>query len=172
MTQLQAAIAADRAGRIETAAAAYEAVLARGERPLPTILNLAILYWQSTDYGMSAANKLAPTFVALAGKRFPELLAEAQRSFPLSVEAEFWSKYIRWADSGEDFSAEECTQLLRRDPMTLVPAMHLFASTQGQEGHDEALELLRQSREEGTTRGRYIASVVEGVLRRTARQGH
>lgn len=160
------AIAADRAGRLEAAAAAYEAILAGDERSLVARLNLALLYWQATDFGLSTAHTLDPTFVAHAGERYPMLLVEAHQSFPESTEVQFWRKYIPWADLGEEFSLDECRELLQRDPTKLVPAMYLFGKAQDGTYQDEALELLRQCQREPTTGNRYIGSVVEGVLKR------
>lgn len=170
MSRLQDAISADRAGDMVAAAGAYEAALAAGERSLSAFLNLAILYWQATDFGISSSKRLEQKFIAHAGTRFPVLLVEAQRAFPQSTEPEFWRRFIRWADLGEDFPVDACRELLGRDPTTLIPAMHQFSLTQGREGRDQALELLRQIREDGTTRGRYVTSVLEGVLKRTAKQ--
>jgi hypothetical protein len=167
---LSNAIAADRAGNLEMAAAAYEASLAAGEKNLAGFLNLAVLYWQATDFGLSTARKLDPQFVGHAGRRFPLVLAEAHRVFPESTEVQFWKKYIPWADLGEEFSLDECRGLFLRDPAALVPAMHLFVQTNGGMYRNEALELLRQCHHEGTTRGRYVASVVEGVLKRASRK--
>lgn len=168
---LSDAIAADRAGNLDMAAAAYEAALAAGEKSLAGLLNLAMLYWQATDFGLSTARKLDPQFVNHAGRRFPLVLAEAQRAFPESTEVEFWKKYIPWADLGEEFPLDECRELLQRDPTTLVPAMHLFAQTKGVMYRIEALELLRQCQQEGTTRAQYVASVLKGVLKRAGLRG-
>ena len=166
---LQEALAADQREDLQSAAAGYEHVLADGERSLLVLLNLAVLYWQATDVGLAAAKRLSPDFLATAGRRFPELLAEAQRRFPASTEARFWWRYIAWADLGEPFGSDECQELLRKDPATIAPAMHLFAVSQGNEAAAEALELLRRSQEDGTTRGRYVASVIQGVLKRAGR---
>jgi hypothetical protein len=162
---LQDAVGADRKGELQLAAAGYEGVLAGGEASLEVLLNLAVLYWQATDTGMAAAKKLNPDFLVTAGGRFPELLAEAQRRFPMSTEPRFWRRYIAWADLGEPFGGDECRELLREDPATLVPAMHLFAVSHGKEARAEALELLRRCNEDGTTRARYVASVIQGVLK-------
>lgn len=163
------AVSADRAGQLRVAASRYEELLASGVAPLETLLNLAVLYWQATDPGTAASQRLPPEFLATAGRRFPELLEEAERRFPMSSEARFWRRYIAWADLGETFGAEECLELLREDPASLVPALHAFAVSQGQEAEAEARELLQRCRAERTTRARYVASVVEGVLRRAAR---
>lgn len=167
---LQDAVAADRRGELKLAAAGYEEVLTGGEASLEVLLNLAVLYWQATDTGMAAAKKLSPDFLATAGRRFPELLAEAERRFPTSTEPRFWRRYIAWADLGEPFGGDECWELLREGPAALVPAVHLFAVSQGKEAEAEALELLRRCQEDGTTRARYVASVIQGVLKRAGRR--
>ena len=118
---LSEALEADRQGQIEQAATRYELLLSEGPPTLVVLLNLAVLYWQATDPGLAAAKRLTPEFLARASSRFPELLTEAERSFPRNAEARFWRRYIRWADLGEPFSREECQQLLREDPSTLVP---------------------------------------------------
>lgn len=155
----------DRAGLTEEAAKAYEEALI-GAPTIEDLLNLAVLYWQATDPGMASGGKLSPGFFELAAQRFPELLAVASSRYPTSTEVRFWSQYIAWADYGEALDIEACRRLLREDPKVLVPAMHIFALSQGREGRPEAEELLRQCREAGTSRARYVASVIEGVMKR------
>lgn len=166
---LEDAVAADRKGDLQLAAVGYEEVLA-GEASVEAVLNLAVVYWLATDTGMAAEKKLSPNFLATAGRRIPELLAVAQRRYPTSTEARFWRRYIAWADLGEPFGSAECRELLREDPAALVPAMHLFAASQGTEAEAEALELLRRCQEDGTTRAQYVASVIQGVLKRAGRR--
>lgn len=126
------ALAADRAGEIEAAAARYENVLVAGERSLQILLNLALLYWQATDVGLAASNKLSPDFLATADRRFPCLLEEAQRLFPESTEPRFWKRYIAWADLGEPLDSDECRELLREDPAVLAPAIHILRLQPGE----------------------------------------
>ena len=145
------ALAADQAGDLEEAAAAYEDILVREGPNVRVLLNLVLLYWQSTDFGLSSAKQLTPTFVARAGQRVPTLLAEANRAFPKSTEVQFWKRYIQWADLGEEFAVDECRELLLREPKVLVPVLHLFAQSRGLEHEQEALALLRQCEQEPTT---------------------
>lgn len=160
------AATADKAGMFEVAASAYEAALA-GEKPsLELLLNLAVLYWQATDYGVASEKKLDAKFVAMSAQRVPVLIHEAGRVCSQSVEVEFWKRYIAWADFGDEFSVEECREFRRRSPDVLVPAMFIFAQSGGVECEGAALELLEQCKQNPTTRNRYVASVVEGVLRR------
>lgn len=163
---LAAAMAADRAGDLVVAAAACERSLVEEGPTLPGLLDLAVLYWQATDFGLVAAKKLTADFVARASKRYPVLLAEARRRYPESTEAEFWVGYTAWTDGGADFSLDACRELLRRAPHGRVAAMYLFMQSKGREGEREALELLDQCRQDPTTRSRYVASVVESVLKR------
>lgn len=167
---LDDAWAADRKAELKLAAVRYEEVLAGGEASLEVLLNLAVVYWQATDTGVAAAKKLSPDLLATAGRRIPELLEEARRRWPTSTEPRFWRRYIAWADLGEPFGGDECRELLREDPAALVPAMHLFAASQGREAEAEALELLRRCQDDGTTRARYVASVIQGVLKRELRR--
>lgn len=167
---IEEALAADRRGDLKLAAAGYEEVVAGGQASLEVLLNLACLYWRATDPGMSGALKLSPGFIALAARRTPELLGEAQHRFPNSTEPRFWQRYIDWADLGEPFSEDECREFLREDPATLIPAMHLFTGEPGSEAETEALELLRRCKEDGTTRARYVASVIESGLKQFRRR--
>jgi len=163
---LEDAASADRRGDIELAAALYEQALVSNESSLASLLDLAILYWQATDPGMAAAKELSPSFLETASRRFHELLAEAERRYPSSTEPRFWRKYIAWADLGEPFDISECRQLLQENPAELIPAMRIFAVTEGKEARREALTLLRACEQVGTTRARYISSVIKAVLRR------
>lgn len=159
---LASAIAADCAEQIEPAAEAYEVHLQQSHGDLVALINLAVLYWQVTDFGFSTAYALSPTFVAAAGKRFPILLAQAEHA----SEAQFWSNYIRWADLGEPFSMSVCEEMLRRDPETIVPAMYIFSVSRGLRCRSQAVRLLGQSRTQPTTKNRYIISVVESAMKR------
>ena len=130
---LEDALAADRAGDIEVAAAEYEKVLAGGDSSLRVLLNLTLLYWQGTEFGIVATKHLPTDFVATADRRIPELIEKARRLYPKSTEVRFWEKYIPWAMWAEKLDTDFCRQLLREDPSTLIPAMYLFTQSNGTE---------------------------------------
>jgi len=167
------ALASDRVGELESAAALYETVLDEGDRSLRVILNLALLYWRATDFGLATHKRLSHAFFHRAFRRFPELLEEAQRRFPESTEVRFWSRYTAWTDlGGPPLDPDWCKGLLREDPTQLVPAMHLYGLLQGRKAyHKEAEELLRRCREDGTTGARYVVSFIEGVMKRDRHRG-
>lgn len=163
---LDDALAADCDGRVREAAAAYESVLLSAPVDLTALVNLTVLYWQATDFGYSASRHLDVEFVAEAAKRIPELLTMAHERCTGRPEIEFWTKYIRWIDLGEPFDSEDCRQLLNRYPEYLEPAVVLFLRTGGAESEAETMRLLESCSRNPTTRCRYIASVIEGVLTR------
>jgi hypothetical protein len=164
--RLTEALVLDRQGRIQEAAAAYETVLQEAPDHLEGMLNLLVLYWQATDYGTSAAARLSPEFVDLAGRRLRELLASAHKRFPGRPEVVFWAKYIAWADFGDPFELAECRELLRAHPSYLEPALLLYSMSAGAEAEPEAMQLLERCSNEQTARCRYIVSVLDGVLKR------
>lgn len=159
--------AADRAGALQSAAAQYEDAIAAGDHSPHLLLALALPYWQATDPGLAAANRLDEGFLAKAGRRMPELLEQATRAYPESAAIRFWRRYISWTDLGAPLDAEDCRALLREDPTELVPVMPVFVATEGRDMQAEALELLRRCHEDGTTGARYVVSVIEGVMHRT-----
>ena len=160
MKQKEAAMA-ERNGEILRAAELYEASL--NDASEEALINLAVLYWQMTDYGFSTTLRLSPEVVERAGLRFNEVLDEAARKYPGSAAVAFWRRYIAWADLGDPFDAEDCRQLLRENPEYLEPAMYLFSTSQGRESEREALTLLAQCQRLGTVRARYVASVIESA---------
>lgn len=169
MSSLEEALAFDRAGDIVHAAEAYEKAVKEDADNAEALINLAVLYWQATDFGFSAGNQLSVDFVSRAGKRFPEILAEAAIRHPNMTEPFFWKRYIAWADLGEDLHTSECEELLRRAPNSLEPVVFLIAQEGGVRYRTEAERLLDQAKRDGTTRSRYVSSVLESALKRAAR---
>ena len=165
---LDEALAADRRGDLLLAIDGYEAAVQRGEASLETLMNLAVLYWQIAEPGVSAANALGPDAIEHAFRRSREVVEYAERRFPANAEPRFWRCYFAWADLGEPLDPDMCRTLLREDRTTMVPAFHLFALSQGKECEQEAFELLRRFNADPTAKGRYVSSVIDGVLRRRA----
>lgn len=158
------ALKADRQSNSRAAAAAYEQYLAENpESPhdLDVMLNLALVYWQSSEIGQAAAEKLSDDFVALAARRWPELLEKAlvvHSNHPAPV---FWKAYLTWAALGDDLDLELCRQLLEDHPEYHEPALALFALSGGTESVDRASRLLSEVAGLQTARGRYMRSVLE-----------
>ena len=164
---MMGALEADRAGQIVRALELYEEA-AEAEPSLDMLVNMAVLYWQVTDYGFWTGHHLPSELVGVAGARIFQILDLAQSRFPGSPQVEFWRKYIAWADLGEPFELDDCRRILKQHPGYLEPLAYLFSVTEGQEGRDLVPALLEQAQRQGTQRSRYVTSVVESVVRQAA----
>lgn len=127
-------------------------------------MNLAILYRQATDPGIAARNKLTGEFMSNAWLRCRELIAEAKHRYPIATERQFWEKYVAWGGPRRTFDKDECRELLRKDPDTLVPALYLFLTDDSREAEREAIELLQECHGQETEPCRYITSVIQATL--------
>lgn len=79
---LGAAVKADQEGRLVGAAALYEEALSEGDVPVDALMDMAILYWQATDYGYWTGKGLPVEFAKRAGGRFRQILDIARGSSP------------------------------------------------------------------------------------------
>lgn len=159
------AIRLDREGKIEAAAAAYEALISSGDFSNTELVNLIVIYWQSTDYGFSLGKGLSSDFMAHAGERLNSFFRRIDKDRFPDASVAFWRRYIAWADYGSELTNQYCYQLLRLNPQYLEPAMYIFSSTNGQECRPEAVKLLAQCAMESTTRSKYIESVLLAVMK-------
>jgi hypothetical protein len=159
---LSEALEADRAERIVEAADLYERAIGGGA-DIEGILNLVVLYWESTSMGFYAHHRLSDAFVEKANFRYRQLLAEATRQHSSDPRVEFWQKYIASIEEGAELSLEECKLMRVANPDYFEPEMVLVQA--GQES-PAAAELLRRCEKEGTIRAKYVASVTEAALHR------
>lgn len=162
--------ARDRPGNLVDAASAYEAALELGRRNIEILVNLTVLYWQATDFGVASSEKISIEFQSRAEKRYVELIEEIQRSHPSAPEAHFWSKYIPWAENGSDFTPEQCREIIRLRPEYLDPWMFIFVVSNGNEGVAEARRLRETCATNSTMRCRYITSMLNGTFTRVSRE--
>jgi len=167
---LRDALHEDMDGDFVGAAECYEQAIQAGDAPLEAYLNLAVLYWQCTDYGFNAGHKLGAEFIGRAGERYPTLLQEADRRFPNHPEVMFWMLYCDFVTLGEPPFVEECERLVATGSASLVPYFYLYSAYGGREYEQEASRLLRDCLEHPIVKNKYIASVIEGVAKRANSQ--
>jgi hypothetical protein len=158
------ALIADENGRIQHAAAAYEAALRMNPADPESIVNLTVLYWRAAGHPLSLPGPLSGEFRLCARRRVPELLDLATRWFADRADVRFWEKYIAAADAGRALESSECRQLMEVRPDYLEPAFVVFCNSAGQDAEPEAMRLLADCSEHPTTRGRYVTSIINGVL--------
>ena len=160
------ALTADENGRLEEAAASYEASLLADPADLEATVNLAVLYWRAAGSDHSAPSSLRREFLTQARQRLYELLESASHRFADRAEIRFWKKYIAAVDAGEPLQLTECRQLLRERPDYLEPAFVVFSDSAGTEAEAEAMRLLVDYSEQPTARGRYVTSIINAVLQK------
>lgn len=162
MSELEKALALDEQGKVADAAQAYEEAIRTGNAPLDAFLGLAFVYWQCTDFGFNAAHHLDPAFVAKAGKRYREVLAEARARFGDLPELAFWRAYFDFVELGEPPDDDEMERLLA---MTDAPALYLYQGARDARYLPSVERLLEAARRRPTIKNNYIRSVLESVLR-------
>lgn len=128
-------------------------------------IELMVLYWQSTDYGLSTASNLSVDFMNLAGRRLSEIIESAEKYCPGDALISFWVRYIKWIDLGEPFELQDCRNLLSASK-GFDPAFMLFLASDGLEARQETMNLLDLCANKNSLRCGYIRSVVDGVLKR------
>ncbi len=166
MMSLQDAVREDMNGSLVRAADGYEQIIQAECAPLGAYLNLAVLYWQCTDYGFNAGHALGLEFIHKAGERYQALLAEAGRCYPHHSEIRFWTLYCDYVTLGEPPFVEECRALVAAAGKPLVPYFYLYAASEGQEYLREASELLAECLKHPTVKNKYVISVIKGVASR------
>ena len=162
MNLLHIALEKDIHEDILGAAEAYEKVI-KGDGPIDAYINLAFLYWQSTEYGFNAVHHLPLDFIQLAAERYPKVLKQAETRFPGFPEIEFWKLYFDYVSLGTEEFTEECERLVVQQNGSFVLFFYLYSMSGGRCFIDEAMELLKSCRSLPTTKNRYIVSVIEAT---------
>jgi hypothetical protein len=159
------ALEADRQHEFEAAANAYEQLLANHDPDV--FLNLLVLYWEATDFGISSSYRLSAAFVERSNGGFRQMLNHAPQLFPTNTAVEFWRRYIAGLEhQGPWLSSKECKAMLARQPAHLEPAMIVFAESDCTEGVDDARRLLEWCQAQRTTRAGYVSAYLDGVTQR------
>lgn len=161
---VEQALQLDMVRNMVGAAEAYEHVLQADPANLSVLLNLLAIYWQSTDYGISASLSLPVEFIVVSGQRLSELMSYLKERYSDDPAAQFWTMYVGWTDYGGELDLELCRRLLKDYPSYLEPVMPLYM--QGVDGEfGEKVDRLRNDcRTNSTERCRYIASVLTSHL--------
>jgi hypothetical protein len=153
------ATAFDESDKPLEAADAYEALLRTEAATLDDYLNLAAVYSESHDFGYIAHHELPREFIARAGRRFSEVLEEAEKRFGQHSEINFWRLYHEYVHGGGEPFVDECRRLTKPEE-SLVPYFYLFLATDRQLYRAEAERLFRAIQGGRSTRERHIRSIL------------
>lgn len=156
------------------AARAHVCELALRERPddLSAWMDLTILYWLATDYGISVGAGMSGDFFRRAGDRLAALLEVGCMRFAGCPQAQFWTRYIDWIEHGGPLAVADCRAWLAREPQFKDPALFVFMTTPDAPfDDDDVAQLLAECRGRDTERAGYIVSVIESTMRRNGERG-
>jgi hypothetical protein len=157
--KLAQAIAQDADGKILVAADCYEKLISDGDAPPEVYLNLAVLYWRSTDPDFSGSFDLGVQFVEKAIFAYGALLDEGSHLFSEVTEFAFWRLYIDFIDlRGKPF--KEKAQAYALD--SLVPYIYLAGMDGPKSYIPQLTSLRRECLEQPTTKNRYLLEVLDG----------
>ena len=163
------AVREDIAHNLARAADCYEEVIQAGDASIEAYLNLAVLYWQCTDYAFNVHYRLTFDLIDHSAKRYPELLQEAERRFPHESEIKFWILYCAYITAGGPDFVEECEALVTTGSKSLVPYFYIYDAHQGDKYEAEAKLLLEECLKSATVKNKYIVSVTESKLNTSRR---
>lgn len=149
----------------EAQASGYEFALRERPDDIETWMNLTTLYWQATDPGIAAATGFSEGFFTLSADRLSALLADGRERFAGRAPAEFWTRYIEWAEYGRPLEVAECRQWLAREPQFKDPALFGFMTTPDAPFDEDIAQLLTECRGRGTVRAAYLISVIESAIK-------
>lgn len=156
MTNLEIAIQEDIAQNREEAARLYELVIKADDPPLEAFINLACLYWNSTDGGHASSK----SFFRLASERMYEVLNEAEEQFGNLPEVQFWRRYFDWTVLGEPQFLDEALELVNTGD-TDTPYFYIYVQANyAEEYRSHAKIVLEKASKKLTTKNRYIISFI------------
>lgn len=156
------ALAFDAQVRPVEAAWAYEVAINGLDAELELFLNLAVLYFESVDFGYAARHHLSEEFVSGAWTRAFEILQKAEEQFGSHTEIDFWRLYFLFIYSGEEPPNNAFRELAGRNT-SLIPYLYMYTFSEKKEYQQQARELLEMVKDATTERKRYIRSVLESA---------
>lgn len=159
MNFFEEAVREDINGDYIQASALYEKSIERADNP-DAYINLAVLYFQFTDFGINASQKLPVEFIRKALGRFDEVINLGMAKFPQNGEMKFWSKYFRFSSMGDKLEDRDIIDILRDSEPSLVPYFFLYLSDPVKYS-SERDALSEQCHRLLTSKNRWILSLIE-----------
>ncbi|MEO5906477.1 MAG: hypothetical protein ABIQ11_07115 [Saprospiraceae bacterium] len=130
---------------------------------LESYINLAFLYWCFAFelFEFNLPNNISEDWSSIGGKRYSKVLELGLNNYPNSVELNFWKRYFSHISFGEEFSAQDCRQLIEKygNTKSKVPYFFLYLFEKDKY-KEEKVELIDECNKEPTAKNLYIKSVL------------
>ncbi len=165
MSKYSVALKNDLADNIREAIKYYEESITFGENIADAYKNLAFIYWiLINDYGFVTEHKFNPQEdlfdKAFTGWKY--ILEIGKEKFPNDIEFDFWLKYMSHIMNGEQFTPDECADLLRKDNTNLIP--YFFLQQYIRQFEDKIISLKKVLLNSPTQKNKYILSIITAAL--------
>lgn len=141
----------------------YEDKISNTEGSLDIYINLAFLYWQfASDFGFAKYHQIEDYWRERGAEKYPELINQARKKYPDSLELKFWEKYFPYRHFNDEFTREECEKLIDEysSDKSIVPYFFLYLFDE-EKYKEERDTLLKQCGQLPTAKNRYIRSIIE-----------
>lgn len=162
MTTRNDAINLDVAGEYENAVKEYERVISQGNATIEIITNLAFIYWESvTQFTFTNGIGIPDSLKSTGVENYKKILHLGLFDFPNSPELHFWDRYFLHRGLFEDFSDEDCNNILNKygREESLVPYFFLYLFDK-EKYKRQREELLRICNESPTAKNNWIKSLI------------
>ncbi len=101
-----------------------------GKASVESYSNLAFLYWCFAFelFEFNIPNNISEVWSKLGGERYSEILRLGLDKYPNSRELIFWKRYFAHIIFGENFTEEDCRQIIQtyKDDESIVPYFFLY----------------------------------------------
>ena len=127
-------------------------------------INLAFLYWSFAFelFEFNIPNEIIAEYSIVGGNKYQKILDLGLNYYPNNVELNFWRKYFQHIIYGEDFSKNDCRQLLAKygDKESKVPYFFLYLFDK-ERYIKQRNELLNSCDKMPTAKNIYIKSIIK-----------
>lgn len=162
MKEIELAISKELNREYIEAVELYEEELQQNCTPsIDTYINLGFLYWEfaAEQIEFNDPNNIPDKWSMIGIERYPKIITQGLEQYPKSIELHFWKKYFSYRLFCEDFTQEECEEIIKEygDEESLVPYFFLYLFDEDKY-RDKRDELRKQCKELLTAKNRYILS--------------
>ncbi len=123
-------------------------------------VDLALLYFQFTDYGMNASSGLSLDFIHTAFERYPLIIEKGLINYPSNTEMIFWEAYFRHRTIYDDLTSNDVLKILNTGEPSVVPYFFLWI-LEPKKYEVQREKLLKICNISLTSKNRWILSLID-----------
>lgn len=143
----------------------YELDVKNNEKPsVESFINLSFIYWCCAFeyFEFILPNKIPNELSLIGGDRFMDIIAMGIEKYPNNIELQFWKKYFLHIGYGEEFSYEECIELLGNSADESGEVLYFFLYIFDKERYKEKKDmLLKKIKRKLILKNLYIISLLD-----------